>query len=307
MTPDSSPASLTSNPSLGQRLHNARIALGFSMEEVCTRLKLPVEVIVAMEEDDHARLGAAVFARGRLGNYARLVGVPMVAVDAVLARLTRELPALVTTRSTSRLERVVQRSARQGIYVVLTAVIFVVPVIWIANGNRLPDSPAALTAPALTSLDVPPDTSQAVDSTHSAAPTIDQHNEPPLVASMAPFPGYRSTAPEALAMTAPINVIAQTNPAVSAASSGSPLHLHFVADSWIDVLTSDGRSLEHGRIAAGSDRSYPQGSAGQITIGNAAAVRIQRAGRTLDLTPFRRADRLRFTLSSDGSPVPAPN
>lgn len=307
MTPDSPPASLSSNASLGQRLHAARIALGFSIEDVCIRLKLPVETIVAMEADDHARLGAAVFARGRLGNYARLVGVPMVAVDAVLARLTRELPALITTRSTSRLERVVQRSARQGIYVVLTAVIFVVPLIWIANGNRLPDAPAALTAPALTSLDVPPDSSHPAASAQSPAPGADQHNEPPLVASMAPFPGYRSTPPEALSMTAPASAMTQPNPVAPAAAAGSPLQLHFIADSWIDVVASDGRSLEHGRIAAGSDRSYPQGSAGQITIGNAAAVRIQRAGRTLDLSPFRRAERLRFTLSSDGSPAPVPN
>lgn len=301
MTQDSSPASIPASASLGQRLRAERLALGFSVEDVCARLKLPADVVVAMEADDYSRLGAAVFARGRLGNYARLVGVPMAAVDAVLARLTRELPALVTTHSTSRLERVVQRSARQGVYVVLTAVIFVVPVVWIANGNRLPDAPAALTA-----LDVPPDTGHAVDGTHQAVPAVDQRNEPPLVASMAPFPGYRSTAPEDLATTSAGSGMAKGEPIVSAVDAGSPLKLHFVADSWIDVLSTDGRSIERGRISAGSDRSYPPGSVGQIAIGNADAVRVQRAGRTLDLAPFQRANRVRFALSSDGSLAPVP-
>ena len=302
MIPDSSPASPSANSSLGQRLQAARVAQNLSIEDVCARLKLPIEIVSAMETDDHERLGAAVFARGRLGNYARLVDVPMVAVDAVFARLTRELPALVTARSTSRLERVAQRSARQGIYVVLTAVIFVVPLVWIANGNRLPDAPASLTA-----LDTPTDAAHA--SQPVAAPVVDPHNEQPVVASMAPFPGYRSTAPEAVAATSMATTSAPISPpglAPTLALSG-PLHLHFSADSWVDVVSPDGRSLEHGMIAAGSDRSYPQGSAAQVTIGNADAVQVLRGGQVIDLAPFRRANVVRFTLSSDGSPAPAGN
>ena len=300
MTPDSSPVSPSVNSSLGQRLRNARIAQNLSIEDVCTRLKLPVEVVEAMEADDHARLGAAVFARGRLGNYARLVDVPMVAVDAVFARLTRELPALVTARSTSRLERVAQRSARQGVYVVLTAVIFVVPLVWIANGNRLPNAPALLTA-----LDAPTDASHPAQP--AAVPAIDQRNEQPVVASMAPFPGYRSTPPEILASSTPATPPGHGTVAGAAPTTATkePLRLHFSADSWVDVVSGDGRSLEHGMIAAGSDRNYPPGSAAQVTIGNADAVQALRGSQAIDLAPFRRANVVRFTLSSDGSPAPA--
>jgi cytoskeleton protein RodZ len=302
MTQDSSLAPPAATTSLGLRLRAARIAQGLSVEDVCARLKLSADVIQAMEADDHARLGAAVFARGRLGNYARLVGVPMVAVDAVFARLTRELPALVTARSTSRLERVAQRSARQGIYVVLTAVIFVVPLVWIANGNRLPDAPASLTA-----LDVPPPAASHVTGA-IPAPAVER-NEPPVVASMAPFPGYRSTAPESRAAATPI--AAASDSAAQAGASATPaasqdgaLHLHFVASSWVDVVGRDGRSLEHGMITTGSDRSYPQGTLARVMIGNANAVQVLRDGHAIDLSPFRRANIVRFTLSSDGSPAP---
>lgn len=292
MTQDSPPVSTTVDSSLGQRLYAARIAQNLSIEDVCARLKLPVEVIAAMEADDHARLGAAVFARGRLGNYARLVGVPMAAVDAVFARLTRELPALVTARSTSRLERVAQRSARQGVYVVLTAVIFVVPLVWIANGNRLPDAPASLTA-----LDAPLDAKR---------PAGDQRNEQPVVASMAPFPGYHSTTadPAAPISDTPRLPGVAADRAQSSAVQG-PLSLHFNADTRVDVIASDGRSLEHGIIAAGSERSYPQGSTVQATIAADDALQALRDGRPIDLAPFRRANVVRFRLSSDGSPAPA--
>ena len=295
MTQDPSIAPPAANSSLGLRLRAARIAQGLSVEDVCIRLKLSADVIAAMEADDHARLGAAVFARGRLGNYARLVGVPMVAVDAVFARLTRELPALVTARSTSRLERVAQRSARQGIYVVLTAVIFVVPLVWIANGNRLPDAPASLTA-----LDVPPPAATHARGT-ATAPVVER-NEPPVVASMAPFPGYRSTAPEARAGATSVG--AASDSVTTTAAQGGALHLHFIASSWVDVVGKDGRSIEQGMITAGSDRSYPQGMLARVMIGNADAVQVLRDGHAIDLAPFRRANIVRFTLSSDGSPAP---
>jgi cytoskeleton protein RodZ len=288
------------NSSLGQRLHAARIAGNLSIEDVCARLKLPVEIIIAMEADDHARLGAAVFARGRLGNYARLVGVPMVAVDAVFARLTHELPALVTARSTSRLERVVQRSTRQGVYVVLTAMIFVVPLVWIANGNRLPNAPASLTA-----LDVPSDAGRPARK--PAWPAVDQRNEQTVVASMAPFPGYRSGAPEALSATMPTTApqLDKIVGSVAVPVADAPLQLHFSAASWVEIVSRDGRNLEHGMITAGSDLSYPRGSAALVTIGNADAVQASRGGQAIDLVPFRRANGVRFTLSSDGSPAPA--
>lgn len=315
MNPDSSPASFPDS-TLGQRLRTARVAQGLSIEDVCERLKLPAGIVDAMEADDHERLGAAVFARGRLGNYARLVGVPMVAVDAVFARLTRELPALITARSVSRVDRLTQRFARQGVYIALTAIIFVVPVVWIANGNRLPDAPAALNAPALTALDAPSGSNHAVDVPAASIPDQrkeDQHNENevPVVASMAPFPGYRSPAAQTVAVAAPSqNPVGQTagNTGIPAGSgSDGTLHLHFSADSWVDVVGNDGRSLYHGMIRAGSDSSYPAGIAARVTIGNAAAVQASRNGQVLDLAPFLQAKSLHFTLSSDGSPAHVSN
>jgi cytoskeleton protein RodZ len=60
----------------GTRLRAAREALGLSIEDVAERLRLNAALVLAMEEDRLALLGAPVFARGHLRNYATLLGVP---------------------------------------------------------------------------------------------------------------------------------------------------------------------------------------------------------------------------------------
>ncbi len=60
----------------GARLRAAREARGLSIEEVADRLRLNVALVLAMEEDRLGLLGAPVFARGHLRNYAMLVGAP---------------------------------------------------------------------------------------------------------------------------------------------------------------------------------------------------------------------------------------
>jgi cytoskeleton protein RodZ len=60
----------------GMRLRAAREGLGLTIEEVADRLRLNVALVLAMEEDRLGLLGAPVFARGHLRNYAALVGAP---------------------------------------------------------------------------------------------------------------------------------------------------------------------------------------------------------------------------------------
>ena len=58
----------------GAQLRTAREGHGLSIEEVADRLRLNEALVLAMEEDRFGLLGAPVFARGHLRNYAALVG-----------------------------------------------------------------------------------------------------------------------------------------------------------------------------------------------------------------------------------------
>jgi cytoskeleton protein RodZ len=60
----------------GALLRTARESRGLSIEEAADRLRLNEALVLAMEEDRFGLLGAPVFARGHLRNYAALVGAP---------------------------------------------------------------------------------------------------------------------------------------------------------------------------------------------------------------------------------------
>jgi cytoskeleton protein RodZ len=88
----------TSGSSPGARLRAAREARGLSIQDVAERLRLNAALVLAMEEDRLALLGAPVYARGHLRNYAVLVGAPeqeiMAGCDVEVAPQPSFLPAL---------------------------------------------------------------------------------------------------------------------------------------------------------------------------------------------------------------------
>jgi cytoskeleton protein RodZ len=291
MPTEFSPASVTS---LGQRLRVARTAQGLTVEDVAAQLKLPVAIVEAMESDDHAVLGAAIYARGRLGNYARLLGLPAALVDTQFASGTVPPPPLVSSSRDTRFERGLQRVGRQGIYVVLTATI-VLPVIWLATHHQLPQSTASLTT-----LDAPPVTAQVAKK--PAASQTATNEQAPVAASIAPFATYRSASTTETAAAA--QTAATATPNAAAAPDGG-LQLRFSGDSWIEVTAPDGHVLERGMVEAGTVRDYRNGVVGRLAIGNVNSVLVLQSGKPLDLSAFSRANVARFTLSPDGKPVPA--
>jgi cytoskeleton protein RodZ len=273
---------------LGLRLRKGREAMGLSPAEAGERLKLPVAIVEAMERDDHARLGAAVFARGHLGCYARMVGVPQVLVESALA--PEAPPPLHTTVHVPRSHYLIDRYARRAVYVVLTASI-VLPVVWLATRDQLPGG-----LPLVSTLDAPaPAAEGARELTLPPAPddTAGGYEDRQVVASMAPF--YREQSP----------VQAPQPPAAEPAAPQASLDLSFVGPSWVEVVAHDGRRLAFGLVAAGEERSFDLSDVASVSIGDADAVEVSMAGEAMDLAPFRRAKVARFTLSSDGEPKPA--
>lgn len=253
----------------GARLRHAREAQGLRLEDVASRLKMPLRVVQALENDDWERAGAAVFVRGQLRSYAKLLGIRI--DDAIeMAGVQRVEPSeIVSHVHTPPLQRLFEQVARRAVYVVMTAVI-VVPVWMMATRGPLSlpqDNAARLDAPAgSVTAKAPPQT----------RPQPAVRERAPVVASLAPL----------------------------SAQSASALSLRMNDDSWVEIVAPDGRTIEQGLLTSGSQRNYANGEVARMVIGNASAVEVLQAGQPVDLEPFRRANVARFTVSSDGSLAP---
>jgi len=257
----------------GSALRQVRERAGLTLQEVGSQLKMPVRVVQALEEENWQVLGAPVFLRGQLRSYARLLKVD---IDPYLERadLQGVRPAELVSRShTPRYQRVLESVARRAVYVVITAAI-AVPV-WVATQSHLKGS-----SQTTASLDVvpPPATSGAQSADAAGTSTSAGTTQAaPYVASLAPLPR-------------------------TAVTNG--LSLRMKGDSWVQIDAPGGANIEYGLLKAGEERSFRKGEVGRVVLGNAAAVEVQQAGSTVDLTPYQRANIARFAVSSDGSLAP---
>lgn len=311
---------------LGLRLRQGRVAAGLSVAEAAEKLRLRIAIVDAMEREDLTALGASVYVRGYYTSYARMLGVPMALVDAGLAR--EALPVAPQLHTTSRLSHgryLFDRYARRAVYVVLTASI-VLPVILLATRDHLPDRQALLT-PLDAPIALPDASSVAGDDAVAGLPTPDASatgpqspalpgvlppavvppaaagREFPVMASLTPFYSQNQARPEAPAPESTPDA-ADATPA-DAAPAGGALRLAFEGDSWVEVTGHDGSRLAYGLMRAGEARDFAAADVARVSLGNSEAVQVRMNGALMDISPYRRANVARFTVSSDGSLAPA--
>jgi cytoskeleton protein RodZ len=268
----------------GARLRQAREAAGLTLEAVGQQLRMPVQVVKSLEEEQWQRLGAPVFVRGQLRSYARLLKVDIgdVLEQAHIGPIVP--PQLVSHTHTPRARRIAESLGRRVLYVGITAVL-AVPV-WFATRGHF-DGTA--NTPNTASLDVIPAAVPVAggDTPTAPAPATAESAKPsapsaPYLASLTPVP----------------------RPAAAPVAVGGGLTLQFKGDSWIDITAPDGTTVEKALLKSGETRSFAPGQVARMVLGNASAVEVQQGGTIVDLSPYQRANVARFTVSSDGSVAP---
>lgn len=258
----------------GEQLRKAREAAGLSLDQVAGQLRMPVQVVGALEAEQWDRLGAPVFVRGQLRSYARLLKVDLGGLLEQARIAPVEPPKLVSHTHTPRLRRAAENIGRRAVYVVITAVL-AVPVWYVISGNSNSSPPSTASLDVVPAPDAAGQPAAPVQAP-AAAPAPDNG---PYIASMAPLARPAAAAPSALTLT-------------------------FKGDSWVDISAPDGATVEKAMVRAGERRSFAAGQVGRMVLGNAAEVEVQQAAGNVDLAPYKRGNVARFTVSSDGSVAP---
>ena len=116
--------------SIGARLSAARNERQLTIRAVASELKIDVSMVAALERDDKAVLPAAIFVKGYLRRYARLVGLPEEELVSDYAASTGEPPPLTVVALKTKKSFVRLPSARlvRNIILLLLAVIM----LWLA-------------------------------------------------------------------------------------------------------------------------------------------------------------------------------
>ncbi|MGL5154315.1 MAG: helix-turn-helix domain-containing protein, partial [Aeromonas veronii] len=240
----------------GQLLRNAREQLGWTREQVASRIHLRLTLIAAIESDTYDKHTSHTFIRGYLRTYAKLVGIPDETILAAYDKLGLTPPDNIDMQSFSRRSRQQANDSRLKVvtWLVILVLIALSVAWWWQSTSRRSAGDEALAAtemsatgstpaePAIT----PPDainTAPVEGATIAPAATD--------VAAPAVVSDATATLAPASAAVAPSAVSAAVGTATDAAVSGAngteseeavvdpatapQLKMSFTADCWLDV------------------------------------------------------------------------
>jgi cytoskeleton protein RodZ len=316
-------------PGIGKLLASAREFKGLTTADVADKLKLTSRQIEALEAEEFDKLPAAVFVRGFIRNYARLVGLD---AERLMANLGGEMQG-ATQNITVPTEGVTISSSpwrRWMIYVVGALALFLLLVAllyqWLSQGEQalVVEPPIPMDAldrvPASTAQEPAlPDLTKPQASLPTAPAETPALVSPPIVAPAPAVTAPAAVAPPAAlpaapakpapaALPAPVTInpyLAPVQPSAprseAAPTTAKPdpgaarLRLVAIDESWVQVTDNAGKRNSK-LIERGADAYFTGSPPFQVVIGNAASVRLHYNDQTIDLRPFTSDKVARLTL-----------
>ena len=304
----------------GEILRTAREERKLSQQEIAQSLRLGIDVIKALDQDDFDKLSAPIFVRGYIRSYSALVGV---SADDVVGVYNEQVRVLVPSDSEEPQMNVPMREKKSFRFpwlMVLLAIIAVISVLlWIYNTDRPSPSqeqeaPVAETGgtdagPALSlpmerqsdaqDTQVVPQETPAPD-----VPVMDENNKTSAESATESNPASGSGEVTEQAQSAADTTQAMSPPAPATAPATEPapvanidtLDIHFPDKSWVQIVDANGTRLVYRMINKGENIKVSGKSPFRILLGNATGVRLEFNGQPYDFSAHMRGNVARFQL-----------
>jgi cytoskeleton protein RodZ len=310
----------------GSQLRRARERQGIEQSKVAAQLHLNQETVQALEWDDYEKLPSAVFVKGYLRNYARLLGVNE---DAVISAYQALNPGTESEPLPRNQPDEVARElhGNHGIFRYITWVVVllmgVLIFFWWQGRMQLPepdtlapveenqgDGPGLPLQDQMSLSPVPPETEFSLPP-EEAAPIPDEAisgvqaipSEPSVELEAQPLSNQDTPTDEAPSptqeMTSPLDqeIRSDVSQTADRGVSTAAVFFEFLGPCWVEVRDATGRARIIGEMRAGVRRSL-DGSGGpyKVVIGDVNAVRLMVNSEALDLKTYARGKVARFTL-----------
>ncbi|MCV3275341.1 cytoskeleton protein RodZ [Aeromonas hydrophila] len=294
----------------GQLLRNAREQLGWTREQVASRIHLRLTLIAAIESDTYDKHTSHTFIRGYLRTYAKLVGIPEETILAAYDKLGLTPPDNIDMQSFSRRSRQQANDSRLKVVtwlVILVLIALSVAWWWQSTARRsagdealaatemgaTSNTPSATVPPAVDVADpvVAPATSAA------AATSVD----PVASAAVTTLPVDASSAVATTAVAT--SAATATQPAADTATSEPAkvpqLKMSFTADCWLDVKDAKGKTLFSGLKKANDELVLEGPEPLKFIIGAPMAVNIEYQGKSIDMSRYNNGRTARLSLPQE--------
>lgn len=299
----------------GQLLRNAREQLGWTREQVASRIHLRLTLIAAIESDTYDKHTSHTFIRGYLRTYAKLVGIPEETILAAYDKLGLTPPDNIDMQSFSRRSRQQANDSRLKVVTWLVILVLIgLSVAWwwqsTARRSAGDEALAATEMSASTSVAA----TDTVPGTESLAPVTDATE--PAIDAAAPAAVSDATgtlAPEAAVLpeenpsaavstqaeSSTSDVTATDESAVSEPASAPQLKMSFTADCWLDVKDANGKTLYSGLKKANDELVLEGAEPLKLIVGAPMAVKLEYKGQSFDMSRYNNGRTARFSLPQE--------
>ena len=298
----------------GQLLRNAREQLGWTREQVASRIHLRLTLIAAIEADTYDKHTSHTFIRGYLRAYAKLVGIPEETILTAYERLGLTPPDNIDMQSFSRRSRQQANDSRLKVVTWLVILVLIALSIawWWQSTARRSAGEEALAAAEIgtTSEQTENVTAPAVEVATPVLPAAsDAVSTEQVVAAVS---GAVTTAPVLDAASAAPSASAALGTDVSAAATTAPaeetptdpasapqLKMSFTADCWLDVKDANGKTLFSGLKKANDELVLEGPEPLKFIIGAPMAVNLEYKGKSFDMSRYNNGRTARFSLPQE--------
>lgn len=291
----------------GQLLRNAREQLGWTREQVASRIHLRLTLIAAIEADTYDKHTSHTFIRGYLRAYAKLVGIPEETILAAYDKLGLTPPDNIDMQSFSRRSRQQANDSRLKVvtWLVILVLIALSVAWWWQSTARRSAGDEALAATEMSGIDNTPSAAvpTAVEVAAPVLPaTSDAVSTAPAVSDAVATVPVAVAAPSAAVTTDVSAAVATASPAESATTEPTKapqLKMSFTADCWLDVKDANGKTLFSGLKKANDELVLEGPEPLKFIIGAPMAVNLEYQGKSFDMSRYNNGRTARFSLPQE--------
>jgi cytoskeleton protein RodZ len=261
---------------VGATLKQHRDAKKLTIQEVAARMRLDPRVIESLESDDFAALPAALYVRGYLRGYAKVLSLDPEALIATYDGGSSDEPPRIVPELRHPTQRTSNdRPVKAVTYLLTLTLVLLVAAWWQSSFIVTEREEAPLVEPP------PPGLSYPI--------TVVRHPEGPFFRAPVEAPAADEPVPPA----APDPAV----PGVTTVPGGPDrLRVTFSADSWIEVFDAAGNELHTGLARAGEIVDVGGQAPFNVLLGYAPGTTLEFNGRAFDPSRYSRSGVARFTL-----------
>ncbi|MBS4708404.1 DUF4115 domain-containing protein [Aeromonas caviae] len=288
----------------GQLLRNAREQLGWTREQVASRIHLRLTLIAAIEADTYDKHTSHTFIRGYLRAYAKLVGIPEETILAAYEKLGLTPPDNIDMQSFSRRSRQQANDSRLKVvtWLVILVLIGLSVAWWWQSTARRSAGDDALAATEMSATVNTPEANVA-PAVEVAEPVLPSASD--AVSTQVVVSGATAILP-VVATDASAAVPTDVSGAVSTAESTTnepakapQLKMSFTADCWLDVKDANGKTLFSGLKKANDELVLEGPEPLRFIIGAPMAVNLEYQGKSFDMSRYNNGRTARFSLPQE--------